>query len=90
MSQQTSAEMFGGLSNIGTEAGGHAVRLRRLNQHGGRKNEPSRIDQENTSLFEQLVLRAIGEEEITVSKGAELLKISLSDMRHMTMLQEEC
>jgi Zn-dependent peptidase ImmA (M78 family)/transcriptional regulator with XRE-family HTH domain len=62
----------------------------RLNQNGGRKNEPSRIDQENTSLFEQLVLRAIGEEEITVSKGAELLKIPLSDMRHMTMLQEEC
>lgn len=62
----------------------------RLNQHGGRKNEPSRIEQENTSLFEQLVLRAIGEEEITISKGAELLKIPLSDMRRMTMLQEEC
>ena len=49
-----------------------------------------RLIEGDTSLFEQLVLRAIGEEEITVSKGAELLKISLSDMHHMTMLQEEC
>ena len=61
-----------------------------LNQHGGRKNEPSRIEPESTSLFIQLVLRAIGEEEISVSKGAELLRIPLMDMRQMTMLQEEC
>lgn len=60
----------------------------RLNQNGGRKNEPSRIEAENTSLFKQLVLRAIGEEEISFSKGAELLRIPLIEMRQMASLQE--
>lgn len=60
----------------------------RLSQNGGRKNEPSRIDAEETSLFRQLVLRAIGEEEISLSKGAELLRIPLTEMRKLASLQE--
>ena len=60
----------------------------RLNQNGGRKNEPSRIEAEKTSLFKQLVLRAIGEEEISFSKGAELLQIPLIEMRQMASLRE--
>ncbi len=59
-----------------------------LSQGGGRKNEPSRIEAEKTSLFKQLVLRAIGEEEISFSKGAELLQIPLTEMRQMASLQE--
>lgn len=60
----------------------------RVNQSGGRKNEPSRITAEQTGLFKQLVLRAIGEEKISLSKGAELLQIPLMEMRQMTSLQE--
>ena len=61
-----------------------------LSRNGGRKNEPSRIEQEDTNLFKQLVLRAIGEEEISVSKGAELLRIPVMDMRQLATLQEGC
>jgi len=62
----------------------------RISRSGGKRNEPSRIAQEDTSLFKQLVLRAIGEEEITVSKGAELLRIPVIEMRQMATLQGEC
>ena len=44
-------------------------------KHGWRKNEHSRIKDEKTSLFEQLVYRAISEDEISIQRGAELLKI---------------
>ena len=44
-------------------------------QHGWRKNEPSRIEVEKPLLFEQLVYRAINEDEISIQRGAELLKI---------------
>lgn len=44
---------------------------------GWRKNEPSwDIELEKPLLFEQLVYRAVTEEEISVQKGAELLKTS--------------
>lgn len=43
-------------------------------QHGWKRNEPSRIDQEEPMLFSQLVYRAVSENEISVQKGAELLK----------------
>jgi len=49
-------------------------------QHGWRKNEPSRITDERSELFEQLVIRAIGENEVSLQKGAELLKFSYDDM----------
>jgi Zn-dependent peptidase ImmA (M78 family) len=43
-------------------------------QAGWRKNEPCRIDKEEPLLFMQLVFRAVSENEISVQKGAELLK----------------
>lgn len=46
------------------------------NSPGGRKNEPSRIAEEKTNLFEQLVYRAVNEEEISIQRGAELLNSS--------------
>lgn len=44
---------------------------------GWRKKEPSRIKvNEKPLLFEQLVYRAINENEISMQRGAELLKVS--------------
>lgn len=58
-------------------------------QKGWRKNEPSRIDAEYSYLFEQLVIRAIGENEISPQKGAELLKISYEEMISKIRLNED-
>lgn len=44
-------------------------------QAGWKKNEPSRIQKEEPLLFMQLVFRAVSENEISVQKGAELLKM---------------
>lgn len=43
-------------------------------QHGWKRNEPVRIPREEPMLFSQLVFRAVSENEISVQKGAELLK----------------
>lgn len=43
---------------------------------GWRTNEPSRIETEKPRLFEQLVLRAVNEHDISIQRGAELLKTS--------------
>lgn len=43
---------------------------------GWRTLEPSRIEPERAELLEQLVLRLIGEDEISIQKGAELLGTS--------------
>ncbi|MCR5795889.1 MAG: XRE family transcriptional regulator [Solobacterium sp.] len=49
----------------------------KASQAGWRKNEPDwDIPMEQPSLFRQLVYRAVTEEEISVQKGAELLKTS--------------
>ena len=45
---------------------------------GWRKNEPTRILPEKASLFEQLVYRAVNENEISIQRGAELLKVPYS------------
>ena len=58
-------------------------------QRGWRKNEPSRISPEQSGLFEQYVIRAIGENEISPQRGAELLKLSYEDMVKMIRLHEE-
>lgn len=50
-------------------------------QHGWRKNEPSRISEEKPLLFEQLVYRAVNEKEISIQRGAELLKISYAQVK---------
>lgn len=46
----------------------------RAGQMGWKKKEPIRIAKENPLLLQQLVFRAVSEGEITVQKGAELLK----------------
>lgn len=56
---------------------------------GWRKNEPSRIPKETCSLFRQLVFRAVSEEEISVSRGAELLKITYDEVLQHTSFNEE-
>ena len=49
----------------------------RASKAGWRKAEPDwGIQKEEPNLFEQLVYRAVTEEEISVQKGAELLKTS--------------
>ena len=59
-------------------------------QWGWKKNEPSRIDAESSFLFQQLVYRAVNEEEISVSRGAELLKISYqSVLRNCSIMEED-
>ncbi len=55
---------------------------------GWRKNEPQRIERENTRLFLQLVYRAVSENEITVQKGAELLKTSCDNVVEACKLME--
>lgn len=47
---------------------------------GWRTNEPTRIEREQTELFEQLVYRAVSEQEVSIQRGAELLKISYSQV----------
>ena len=42
---------------------------------GWRTHEPIRIEQERPTLFEQLVFRAVSEGEISIQRGAELLKM---------------
>ena len=51
---------------------------------GWRKNEPSRIPQEESTLLKQLVLRAVNDQSISIQKGAELLKTSYSE------IEDEC
>ncbi|MBR6149981.1 MAG: helix-turn-helix domain-containing protein [Lachnospiraceae bacterium] len=46
----------------------------KANKAGWKKHEPSRIDEEKSTLFHQLVYRAVTEDEISLQKGAELLK----------------
>ena len=48
----------------------------RASAHGWRTAEPSRIQPEHPALFQQLVCRAVNEEEISVQRGAELLRTS--------------
>ena len=53
-------------------------------KNGWKKNEPTRILEETPTLFSQLVFRAISENEISVQKGAELLKMPY------TYVAEQC
>ena len=50
-----------------------------LSRHGLRKNEPSQMKMEEPTLFAQYVIRAVSEEKITYSKGAELLRMPYYD-----------
>lgn len=51
---------------------------------GWKKNEPIRIEREEPLLFSQLVFRAVCEDEISIQKGAELLKMPYS------YVEEQC
>ncbi len=57
-------------------------------QAGWRTAEPSRIDPEHPSLFAQLVYRAVNEEEISVQRGAELLRRPYTDILAMRKISE--
>ncbi len=59
------------------------------NPKGWRKHEPSRIAAESMTLHEQLVCRAVSEDEISIQRGAELLKISYDEMAHRCDMDKE-
>lgn len=58
----------------------------RASQSDWRKNEPSRIEEEKTTLFEQLTYRAVVEGSISVQKGAELLEKSYMEVESACFL----
>ena len=55
---------------------------------GWRIAEPSRIEPEHPLLFQQLVYRAVNEEEISVQRGAELLQRPYNDILSMRSFSE--
>lgn len=59
-----------------------------LNKSGNRRREGGRIPVEEPKLYEQLVLRAYGEERITLSRAAELLEISNEQMQQKVNNEE--
>lgn len=48
--------------------------------NNNRRQEESRIDPEETTLFEQLAYRAVSEGDINIQKGAELLRTSYDEV----------
>ena len=56
---------------------------------GWRTAEPTRIPEEHPSLFEQLVYRAVNEEEISMQRGAELLQKSFTSIMAQCRFSEE-
>ena len=56
----------------------------RAGQIGWRHNEPSRCEEESTHFFEQLVYRAVDENEITIQRAAELLRTSYQQVEAST------
>lgn len=56
---------------------------------GWKKHEPSRIEKEEPVYFMQLVFRAVSEREISVQKGAELLKKPYSYVAAHCFAQED-
>lgn len=61
----------------------------RAGKLGWKKHEPERIKKEEPMLFSQLVYRAVSEKEITVQKGAELLKQSYNFVAGQCFAAEE-
>lgn len=57
-------------------------------QVGWKKNEPVRIEKEEPMLFAQLVYRAVCENEISIQKGAELLKQSYEFVAEQCFAEE--
>ncbi|MCK9453333.1 MAG: XRE family transcriptional regulator [Bacteroidales bacterium] len=59
------------------------------NQYGWRYNDPLPIPDEVPTVFEQLVYRAINQNEISLQKGAELLKASLLEVEERCVFKTE-
>ena len=55
---------------------------------GWKTSEPSRIKEEEPSVFKLLVYRAVNEEEICVQRGAELLRVPYNEIMAMRSLCE--
>lgn len=61
----------------------------KASQAGWKKNEPSRVKTpEEPMLFKQLVYRAVSEEEISIQKGAELLRIPFNIVEEQCCIKE--
>lgn len=61
-----------------------------LSYRGWRKKEPDpQIPPEEAHVFQQMLFHALGEEYISESKAAELLKISLDQLRACRMIDEQ-
>lgn len=50
------------------------------NRYGWRKTDPAVVTEEKPTLFEQLVYRAISQDEISIQKGAELLQRTIEEV----------
>ena len=61
----------------------YEITMKWLNKNGLLRNSPSEVEPEKTRLLEQLTLRAVSEEEISVSKAAELLERPFIEVRQM-------
>jgi len=61
----------------------------KANQANWRKKEPRRVKaEEKPLLFRQLVYRAINEEDVSITRGAELLKLPVKDVAEYVGLME--
>lgn len=69
-------------TNIITHAT-YELTMKWMNANGLRRDEHSGIEPERTRLLEQLTLRAVSEEEIGISKAAELLEKPFEDVRKL-------
>jgi len=69
-------------TNIITHAT-YELTMKWMNANGLRQDEHSGIEPEKTHLLEQLTLRAVSEEEIGISKAAELLEQPFEDVRKL-------
>ncbi len=61
----------------------YEMTMKWMSAKGLRVNEPSDMIPERTHLLEQLACRAVAEDEIGISKAAELLEMSLPDVRKL-------
>lgn len=59
----------------------YTITMKWMSANGLRKDERSGLIPEKTHLLEQLTLRAVAEEEIGISKAAEILEMSLPETR---------
>lgn len=61
----------------------YMITMKWMSANGLQKNENSKIPMEKTHLLEQLISRAVGEDEVSISKAAELLELPLLDVRKL-------